>query len=511
MPPSKKRKIDTGSSLTTLHQFFNANSCGTKNPGVSRRVKTDAEIIVIDSDSDEVEIVDGPNDSSSRGLIASRKSVQKCPVQLEQSNTSKNVSSPGPVKDATFLSFGFPTLLQPQKAIFETNSAAETPTIRGVRVNIRDETLEIAQPVASCQNDELSFVDSPRSFPLDLAMGMDDWGTGDEEMNLVSAREEDEYAEDDIDELELLTDGVEHDKTKPEAATNSKNAFSVLMTSFNESESWQEASKLEDRSIRPSKNNRRKAPFYKVLQGMPIAVDAFRYGKIPSVTAYFLTCVVLLYTIPNLQRISRHAHADHYTNLSSSWKNGPIYCSEGTANLIIYMLSVDKKWVHPLPMDVPTIIPDTGGVRVTLIEANHCPGSCLFFFEGPQTVDAGDSTYKSPHVGTLRIFRYLHCGDFRASPRHVLHPAVKGKRIDHVYLDTTYLDPKYTFPPQPLIISACAELAKRISEGASLSNKSGVEAWVIKNNTKQSKGAVDDIRTLFVVGYVIPSSMIFRS
>ena len=506
MPPSKKRRIDTGSSITTLHQFFNANSCGTKKLGVSRRVKTDAEIIVIDSDDDEVEIVDGSNDSSSRGLTASRKPVQECPVQLEQSNASKNVSSPGP--DVTLLSFGFPTLLQPQKVILETNSTADNPTIRGVCVNICDETLEIAQTVTSHQNDELSFVDSPRIFPSDLAMGMGDWGTGDGEMNLVSAREEeDEYAEDDIDGLERLTHCVERDKTKPEiVATNSKNAFSVLMSSFNESESWQEASKLEDRNIRPTKNNRRKAPFYKVLQGMPIAVDAFRYGKIPSVSAYFLTCVALLYTMLYLQLISRHAHADHYTNLSSSWKNGPIYCSEGTANLIIHMLSVDKKWVHPLPMDVPTNIPDAGGVRVTLIEANHCPGSCLFFFEGPQTVDAGDSTYKSPHVGTSKIFRYLHCGDFRASPRHVLHPAVKGKRIDHVYLDTTYLDPKYTFPPQPLIISACAELAKRISEGASLANRSGVEAWVIKNNNKQSK-AVGDIRTLFVVGYVIPPSL----
>ncbi|KAH9893379.1 DRMBL-domain-containing protein [Cubamyces lactineus] len=233
------------------------------------------------------------------------------------------------------------------------------------------------------------------------------------------------------------------------------------MISYKENEAWKEASSVEDRNIRPTKANggRRKAPFYKVLQGMPIAVDAFRYGTIPNVTAYFLT----------------HAHSDHYTNLSANWQSGPIYCSEGTANLIIHMLKVDRKWVHPLPMDVPTTIPNTGGVQVTLIEANHCPGSCLFLFEGKQTVNAGDSAYKSTHVGSSKTFRYLHCGDFRASPRHALHPAIKGKRIDHVYLDTTYLDPKYCFPPQPLVISACAELSKRLVQGHSIDDSADSE------------------------------------
>lgn len=73
----------------------------------------------------------------------------------------------------------------------------------------------------------------------------------------------------------------------------------------------------------------------------------------------------------------RHAHSDHYTNLSGNWKHGPIYCSEGTANLIVHMLGVDRKWVHALPMDVPTVLPDTGGVSVTPIEANHCTSISL--------------------------------------------------------------------------------------------------------------------------------------
>lgn len=72
----------------------------------------------------------------------------------------------------------------------------------------------------------------------------------------------------------------------------SSNAFSVLMTSHKENEAWKEASAAEDRTFRATKGNRRKAPFYKVLQGMPIAVDAFRYGSVPGVTAYFLTWVI---------------------------------------------------------------------------------------------------------------------------------------------------------------------------------------------------------------------------
>ena len=79
------------------------------------------------------------------------------------------------------------------------------------------------------------------------------------------------------------------------------------------------------------------------------------------------------------------------------------------------------------------------------------PGSSLFLFEGLQTVNAGDSSFASPFIGSSRTFRYLHCGDFRASPRHVLHSAVKGKVLHHVYLDTTYLDPKVWGAPMSIL------------------------------------------------------------
>lgn len=48
-------------------------------------------------------------------------------------------------------------------------------------------------------------------------------------------------------------------------------------------------------------------------------------------------------------------------------------------------------------------------------------------------------------------------------PKHVLHPAVARAPLDTVYLDTTYLNPQYCFPPQPLVVDACAQLAKKIA------------------------------------------------
>lgn len=154
-------------------------------------------------------------------------------------------------------------------------------------------------------------------------------------------------------------------------------------------------------------------------------MDAFCYGKVEGCDAYFLS----------------HFHSDHYGGLTSTWNHGLIYCSSITANLVITRLKVDEQYVKRLPMYEPTVV---GGVTIRLMDANHCPGSVLFVFD-----------LHNPKR------RYLHTGDFRASPDMIINPILRQPQnvpIDILYLDTTYSNPRYTFPPQDVVIQETARL-----------------------------------------------------
>ncbi|KAJ6134720.1 hypothetical protein N7523_001042 [Penicillium sp. IBT 18751x] len=242
-----------------------------------------------------------------------------------------------------------------------------------------------------------------------------------------------------------------------QSTAGTRSAFSKLMAGNAEDTAWAAAASNEA-SSRGKQAYQRTCPFYKIMPGFSICVDAFRFGAVGGCNAYFLS----------------HFHSDHYIGLSKSWCHGPIYCSRPTGNLVRQQLRVDPKWVIDLEFETTFEVPDTGGVQVTMLHANHCPGSSLFLFEK----SFGDG----PNARRQRI---LHCGDFRASPAHVEHPLLRPdpinpatgqprqQRIDQCYLDTTYLNPKYAFPNQEDVIAACSELCVRLNQEAGVMLDSG--------------------------------------
>lgn len=228
-------------------------------------------------------------------------------------------------------------------------------------------------------------------------------------------------------------------------------AFSKLMSGHAEDAAWASAAASENAS-RGKPAYKRTCPFYKIMPGFSICVDAFRYGAVQGCNAYFLS----------------HFHSDHYTGLTANWSHGPIYCSKVTGSLVKKQLRTAAKWVKELEFEDTVEIPGTEGATVTMLPANHCPGSSLFLFE--------KSFWRGQNKTKQRI---LHCGDFRACPAQVTHSllkpdsidAISGKikqqKIDVCYLDTTYLNPRYSFPPQDDVITACAEFCKSISDETS--------------------------------------------
>lgn len=167
----------------------------------------------------------------------------------------------------------------------------------------------------------------------------------------------------------------------------------------------------------------RSCPFYKKIPGTPFTVDAFRYGSIKGCSAYFLT----------------HFHYDHYGGLGKRWSHGPIYCSPLTARLVRMCLLVNPSYIHPLELNTEHVI---DGVKVTLLEANHCPGAALIHFR----LQDGQC--------------YLHTGDFRASRLMQSYPLLVNHRVNVLYLDTTYCNPKYKFPSKEDVLNYVVRVTK---------------------------------------------------
>jgi DNA cross-link repair 1A protein len=155
---------------------------------------------------------------------------------------------------------------------------------------------------------------------------------------------------------------------------------------------------------------------HKVI-GTMFLVDAFLY-KCKDVSHWFFT----------------HFHSDHYCGLDRRF-TGKIYCTPVTAQLVHKNLGIEWQYLAMIPFDQKFI---TDGVTITFKDANHCPGAAMILFHLP----SGSNIL---HSGDMRFDRDMH-SDFGT--------------IDYLYLDTTYCEPKYCFPPQKMVIREILDIVK---------------------------------------------------
>ncbi|MQM14830.1 hypothetical protein Taro_047766 [Colocasia esculenta] len=168
-----------------------------------------------------------------------------------------------------------------------------------------------------------------------------------------------------------------------------------------------------------------------------IAVD--RWGEASQ--AYFLT----------------HLHADHTRGLFPGWAKGPLFCSPVTARLLpsrfpgfeLSLLRVlDVGVPRPLTLDSPTSGTSVS-IRVTAIDACHCPGAVMYLFQGD--------------LGCV-----LYTGDFRWEPtdkrawvgKKALLSALGGDEVDVLHLDNTFCNPCFEFHPREVAAQQVVDIIK---------------------------------------------------
>ncbi|XP_012221117.1 protein artemis isoform X2 [Linepithema humile] len=147
-----------------------------------------------------------------------------------------------------------------------------------------------------------------------------------------------------------------------------------------------------------------------------------------------------------------HCHTDHMQGLTNQFFkhlqqcNRYLYCSEISKTFLqakyrytdtcVKHIDIDKKELLEYKSDMNKN-DNVDVLYVTCISAGHCPGSVMFLFEKTDKL-------------------ILYTGDFRLDPRSYkdivpLHFQRNfnefPRKLAQIYLDTTFLDPNYTFLP----------------------------------------------------------------
>ncbi|GBG30696.1 DNA ligase 1 [Hondaea fermentalgiana] len=135
-------------------------------------------------------------------------------------------------------------------------------------------------------------------------------------------------------------------------------------------------------------------------------------------------------------RFLSHFHGDHI-NLG---------LASITADLLVRVMGVNPSLVQAHPFDIEV---EFDGFSVTFIDANHAPGSAMLLVRRHADQEL-----------------FLHCGDMRYAPRMQDFPALQNVRnkLDTIFLDSTYANPKHVFPTQQESIAKAASEAKAFVE-----------------------------------------------
>lgn len=145
-----------------------------------------------------------------------------------------------------------------------------------------------------------------------------------------------------------------------------------------------------------------------VLQCLPFAVDT--WSELSQSKHQFIT----------------HAHKDHLINIDKYGRN--IICSSTTEQLVLNKFPQLRAHARFRTLEPGQTLhfDGTPDFTVTAIDANHCPGSCMFLFS-------------SAAFGAI-----LHTGDCRLTPaviqsiQDVMVDVLGQSTLDVMYLDCTF-------------------------------------------------------------------------
>jgi DNA cross-link repair 1A protein len=129
--------------------------------------------------------------------------------------------------------------------------------------------------------------------------------------------------------------------------------------------------------------------------------------------------------------------------LEARWSGGPLYASETTCDLLAKLRRVPVSCLRPLRLGERV---EADGFRVTALPANHCPGSVMFHLE--RRAAGGEAA--------------LYTGDFRLDGE-VRGALARLGPVDVLYIDSTYADPRYSFPPQEEAVARVVEIVREAS------------------------------------------------